>query len=292
MMMLAYQPMWTNLCHLDPSPMVFTLTEDAIRGGDPPLICNMQFTCDGSQLNLYTIRFPIHRFAAETSIPLEPYPTMTCYQARITAGPFSTHLAYVGKPFYYHHVQDVPIPSNTHSFGCVTTFTAVAVTIENWGHLAFIVECSMEHEARDCVHQPRRIGTSSFRDWNALARLDGFELDVFNGGHSTLGNILAISPRGTRIALSDWAKVRVWAVVPNAVQTEGLELTFPAEDFCEKTRLGILRHVELPSRGVIHSMCWNSEDQLYAMTDRGLVRWDVGPMACGRAESLSSDFEF
>jgi hypothetical protein len=38
-------------------------------------------------------------------------------------------------------------------------------------------------------------------------------------------------------------------------------------------------------------MYWPNENKLYAMTDQGLVRWDVGYMACRKRELLSLELE-
>ncbi len=256
----------------------------------------MQFTCDGSQLNFYTAGLPIHRFSLNlhprVQVPFNSTFTLLPNHAFLETGPLTSCSSIVGIPFYYNHVRDFPFQSNRHENGCVTRLMGVAAATHSEDHVALIAECTLEHRAHICGHQPRRILSSRCTIWNALADLEGFKLDAFDAGHSSLGNVMAVSPRGTRVALSHWAQLRVWALVPDAMHEEGLELFFPTEDFCQETMTGIIRHVELSSQGVIHSMCWHSEDHLYAMTDRGLVRWDVGPMACGRPASVSSDFEF
>lgn len=210
---------------------------------------------------------------------------------RLTTGSLGMGSAIVGDPFYYEHVRNIAVRAPEHDYGCLTTFLAVAVTIGREHNVAFIAECKLPQQPYSCGHRPYQIRTSQCRDWKALARLDGFKLDGFDADHSSLGTVMAFSPYGTRVALSDWAQLRVWALDPDTLKEENQELYFPTADFCQENDTGILRYVELPAQGVIHSMCWHDEDILYAMTDRGLVRWDVAPMACGRAEALSSDFE-
>lgn len=252
----------------------------------------MQFTCGGSQLNFYTPGLPIHRFAMNLTIPFHTSLPMDHNFNWIATGPLSLDSGIVGIPFYYDHIRDFPFRTNRREYGCLTTLMAVAVAIRDEDHVTFIAQCHPVYDAHICEHEPKRIWTSICRNWKALARLDGFKLDGSYANHSSLGNVMAVSQQGTRIALSGWAQLRVWALVPDAFKEEKEEgLYFSTEDFCQENDIGVLRHVELPSQGVIHSRCWHGEDKLYAMTDRGLVRWDVGPMACGRAESLSSDFE-
>ena len=212
--------------------------------------------------------------------------------------PLRLNGAIVGIPFYFDHIRDFSSQTQDGEDECSVTLMAVVVILQREAvlgdgkdHVAFVAQWTVKLAADDCSHQPKQVETSSCRDWKALARLDGFEVDSLIAGRSSLGNVMAVSPQGTRIALSDWAQLRVWALDPDALREEDHELHFPAEDICEEYDLAILRHVELPSRGVIHSMCWHDEDRLYAMTDRSLVSWDVGPRACGRAELLSSVFE-
>ena len=38
----------------------------------------------------------------------------------------------------------------------------------------------------------------------------------------------------------------------------------------------------LPGEGVVHQMKWLDESTLFAVTDRGLVSWDVGARASGK----------
>lgn len=34
----------------------------------------------------------------------------------------------------------------------------------------------------------------------------------------------------------------------------------------------------------MHALCWGSESSLWAVTDRGVVRWECGVLACGERE--------
>lgn len=251
----------------------------------------MQFTCEGSQLNFYILGLPIPWCSMNLNTPINANLIIVRNEKSLAVGHLSPDFAMAGIPFYYNHIRGFALRSDGREEGCLTTLMAVVVAVRSEGHIAYIAEWNSEGAANMCEHQPKRMWTSWCTDWKALARLDGFKLDGFHAGLSSLGNVMAISPQGTRIALSEWAQLRVWALSPDAIGDKAQELYFPAADICDETGIGTLRHVELPSQGVIHSMCWQGEDRLYAMTDKGLVRWDVGPMACGRAESLSNDFD-
>ena len=42
---------------------------------------------------------------------------------------------------------------------------------------------------------------------------------------------------------------------------------------------------------MVYAMCWVGECVLYAVTDGGLVRWDVGPRADGGKEVLRLEYD-
>ncbi|KAI9872995.1 MAG: hypothetical protein M1830_000955 [Pleopsidium flavum] len=274
----------------DPSPKETTLEHShtgPFSTTSPPLICNMQFTQDESQLNLYTPGLPIPSWYTVCINPMK-----TCFASMshniewMCLDSCSRESVLISMPFHYDHVSNIPLFTPIPSFVCRTRFLALAMTYERDDKQAFIVQTVQETMVNACDHQPKLDSGRRSRHWTSRARLDGFK-----HGHSSLGSIMAIAPNGTRIAISDWSDLRVWALDPSALQEDQSYLHFPARDLCPKSEIAILRHVKLPSQGVIHSMCWQDEDKLYAVTDQGLVRWDVGHKAYGKGQAMSFELE-
>jgi len=118
--------------------------------------------------------------------------------------------------------------------------------------------------------------------WRARALLAGYRQ-----GTSTLGTVLAISPRGTRVAAANWSQVLIWSFDPSSLQRGKSDQYFPREDFNPRKDLGRLRPTPLSSEGVVHRMLWTSERHLFAVTDHGLVKWDLGHMSQGKRRELT-----
>jgi len=279
-----------DLFILDPSPKESALERphtDPISTTHPPLVCNMQFTHDESQLNLYTPGIPIHSWYTNFVNPMKTFSTPISRNLEwVFLDSWPRESVLIGMPFHYDHVSNIALSTPMSSLVCRTKFLALAMTNERDDKQAFVIQSILETMANACDHQPKLDSGRCSRHWTTLARLDGFK-----HGHSSLGTIMAISPNGTRIAKSDWSDLCVWALDPNALQEDPPDHYFPAQDLCPKSGNVVLRHVKLPSQGVIHSMYWPNENKLYTMTDQGLVRWDVGYMACRKRELLSSELE-
>lgn len=71
----------------------------------------------------------------------------------------------------------------------------------------------------------------------------------------------------------------------------GLEHWFPKVDYNARKGVGRLRPVRLRCEGVVYSMVWVGETTLYAVTDRGLLRWECGVLAEGGREELALQYD-
>jgi hypothetical protein len=126
-----------------------------------------------------------------------------------------------------------------------------------------------------------------------VARFAG--IDIWN--ISTQGLKLAASGRGQRVAMANWRTVLVWAVQPDAflarsdahvevfpddhAYVESCGHVFYANEPVEEEMV-VLLPLRLPERGVVFDLQFIGEDELWAWTDEGLVRWYFGSM-CKRA---------
>ena len=129
----------------------------------------------------------------------------------------------------------------------------------------------------DSSSRRRRYGTDSFV-WQG----DSIQLDGVATPQSSLGNVLAVSPSGSRIAMAHWKDVRVW-VVPTAFELRRASvLDYYANDHLDAQGNAHARSIPLPAQGVVHRLHFAGEDSLWGMTDEGLVCWHVGPQSAGK----------
>ena len=115
------------------------------------------------------------------------------------------------------------------------------------------------------------------------ALLAGFRQDS-----KTSGSVLAMSPDGSRISAAIWRRVYVWSINPRMLVEGNLDLYFPPQDFNARLGLGRILPTLLPiAEGVVHRLVWTSETNLFAITDRGLMSWDLGCTSDGDKDFLS-----
>ncbi|OAG07898.1 uncharacterized protein CC84DRAFT_1161943 [Paraphaeosphaeria sporulosa] len=121
----------------------------------------------------------------------------------------------------------------------------------------------------------------------------------------SIGLKVAVSPRAHRIALAAWRTLKIYALNPQVFlsQDQGLYGPEQSDDgnaftYCDPCptsawRSGyynnwtreeehvLLEPVTMPSTGVVHALRWVSEDEVWAVTDEGVCRWNVGVWATG-----------
>jgi hypothetical protein len=116
----------------------------------------------------------------------------------------------------------------------------------------------------------------------------------------TNGLKVAVSPRSRRIALAAWRTLRVYSIEPKVFllpdrssynSNDGNAYTYCDPKPIAAWRSGyynnwtheeeqvVLEPLELSSTGVIHVLHWTSEYELWALTDEGVCRWNVGVWA-------------
>ena len=113
--------------------------------------------------------------------------------------------------------------------------------------------------------------------WTPVAFLSGWQPN-----QGTTGSILETSPGGTRIASAAWKRVLVWTIDPYQLYQGDLAHYYPPRDYNAAIGYGRIRPIEVPSQGVVHTMKWVDDNVLYAVTDKGLISWDLGPEASGK----------
>ena len=268
----------------DPSGLPAHLYQDR-------LISNCQFVDNDSRLNFYKPGAPIHSWYTSCLDPTEEESgPILSNTASIGIENDGTSQAFeIGMPYYGIHTgifvdnQPMAMPM------CQISYFALAMskTLNQHGQSdVFIVHADSYTSVATCDHSVHLDKGRRQDSWMALALLAGFKQCL-----SSLGTVVAISPGGTRIAAASWSRVLLWTVDPRALHQEDLEHYFPTRDYSMRKGIGRLRPTLLSAEGVVHKMLWTNETQLYATTDQGLAKWDIGHMSEGRRENLSLSYE-
>jgi hypothetical protein len=92
---------------------------------------------------------------------------------------------------------------------------------------------------------------------------------------------VAASPLGTRIAVANWKTLRVWALEPHEV-IAGNNTGYYSPSWVSDSGLIELRPVVIPLDAVCSQLKFtDKEDELVAITDRGLIYLNIGPSGRG-----------
>ena len=150
----------------------------------------------------------------------------------------------------------------------------------------FIVGADTSVLSTDCDHSANLELGRKLRSWRPLALLSGYR-----EGTSSLGTVMAVSPKGSKIAAATWTRVLIWSLDPRLLHQGELQHYFPTCDYNPRKGFGRLRPTLLPSQGVVHRMLWKDETQLYATTDQGLAKWDLGHMSDGERDQLTLAYD-
>lgn len=253
-------------------------------------ISKCQFVDNDSTLNFYKAGAPVHSWYTSCPNPAEEesgliLPNTASIEIENT-GKFQAFE--VGMPYYGIHTFSVFVDRQSMPL-CQISYLALAIS-KNLNHHGqpdvFIVHADSYSSVGSCDHNIHLDKGRKSNSWTALALLAGFKL-----GPSSLGTVVAISPGGTRVAAADWSRVLIWSVNPKVLHQGELQHYFPARDYNVRKSIGRLRPTLLSSEGVIYKLLWTNETQLYATTDQGLTKWDIGPMSEGRREFFSLAYD-
>ncbi|KAI9830449.1 MAG: hypothetical protein M1819_005701 [Sarea resinae] len=114
--------------------------------------------------------------------------------------------------------------------------------------------------------------------WHVVMVLIGFPRNW-----SSIGQIIATSPKLTRIAVANWRSVLVWTLEPHIFL--GGRTVWERKEGLPWKRHQIVHPMTFASEGVVHSLSFGTDDVLWAVTDRGLFQWNMGPSSAGRRET-------
>lgn len=266
-------------------------------GQDPPTIpssdlndrqiFNMQFVESDKKLNFFRAGHPVHNLWTHTGDPIEsgfrpPIVINRCWlQVNRLHDAFIPSA--VGMPFYGSHVTSIRRVRPT----CATSYLALSIVSEtDQPPHAYIVKGSDTRPGITCDHEVHLDNGRKLIHWDVAAYLVGWRQ-----GTSSLGTVMAMSPKGTRLAAAMWSRVLIWSFDPKLLLQGDLQHYFPPHDFNVQIDLGRLRPTILSSEGVVHKMQFTDETNLYAITDQGLVTWDIGHLSKGKKKQLSLRYD-
>ena len=256
---------------------------------EPTLIFDARFTSNSQTVNLFAPGSAIHSWYTNACQPnaSDNGPTFE-NRAIVEMDPgaevweeFS-----ISMPFHaIHHTDTTSVP-NAGPF-CQFSYLAIGMSkTHDFESNVFVLQAK-DATLGPCTHeinleQGRRLAT-----WKPLALLAGWR----SKSTSSLGTVADVSPHGGRIAAGTWRKLLVWSLNPTMLQEGGLQHYFPARDYNSAKGIGRLKPIKLPCEGVIYRLIWISETILYAITDRGITRWDMGHLCKGQRERLTLTFD-
>lgn len=147
---------------------------------------------------------------------------------------------------------------------------------ENWT-VACLLKSETFCQSRNCGHVLNLDRGRRLPEWTIVGHLCDYQVPT-----SSLGGIVAASPHGTRIAIANWNIIYVWALEPNALIGENSGDFYRPSSRSEKTGAVELKPIVLPLEAVCFKLRFmENEDELLALTDRGVMYWDISPLAQG-----------
>ena len=256
-------------------------------------IFKTQFVDNDKKLNLFKPGNPIHSWY-----------TTACNPTREECDPLLSNFAFinistddsyadgefeVGMPFHASHFDGVTVDGQ-NALVCETSYLAIGIS-RNCNRFskhpdAFLVQAEDRVQAASCRHEVKLDDGRRLTRWKAVALLAGWRK-----GDSSLGTVVATSPGGSRVAAATWSRILIWSFHPKMLHQGELQHYFPTRDYNERKGFGRLRPTLLSPEGVVHNLLWTDETHLYATTDQGLVKWDIGPLSDGERDELTLTYD-
>ncbi|KAL6231775.1 hypothetical protein BDW75DRAFT_219331 [Aspergillus navahoensis] len=152
---------------------------------------------------------------------------------------------------------------------------------ENWT-VACLLRSEASCRASNCRHILNLDRGRRLRDWGVVARLYGFR-----DSKDTLGSKVATSPKGTRIAVTNWNVLYIWALEPGALINMDPENYYHPSWRSSSTGQIELRPIVLRLDAVCFQLRFTEkEDELVAITDRGIMLWNL---TCARGSRICQE---
>ncbi|KAJ5180755.1 hypothetical protein N7492_003965 [Penicillium capsulatum] len=208
--------------------------------------------------------------------PSEPRATMRA-NADIVRFQESLSLSFsIGIPFFGTHESTDPFLRNV----CHWQYLSIGIATHRVQH--WTVACLLKSESRPSsircggaghpwnLERGRRL-----EHWHVMAQLGGFQEAT-----TSHGSVIATSRRGTRVAVASWKTISIWALEPDMLIEE--EFSYYPESWQSSDSYPVLRPAIIQLEGVCSQLMFTKkEDELVAITDRGLVYFHLWPSHAG-----------
>jgi hypothetical protein len=143
--------------------------------------------------------------------------------------------------------------------------------------IACLLRSDAHCQASNCHHILNRERGRRLAHWTVAARLWGYPTPT-----SSLGCIVAASEKGTRLAVANWNLIYIWVLNPAELIDFNVTGFYPESWISEDSGAIELRPIVLRLDAVCFQMRFtDKENELLALTDRGLFRWDLDPHGTG-----------
>lgn len=179
-------------------------------------------------------------------------------------------------PIFCTHETYIPGPN--HAAMCHWQYLSLGIGADRQEGKSVAALLRSEARCRSfrCGHSPNLERGRRLEDWTMVARL----LDYEPNSSSSLAGTTASSPGGTRLAVTTWKTIRIWAFDPREIITGNANNFYPSG---LQHRPGVIdiEPIVLCPDAVIFSLCFVGEDELVCVTDKGVMRWNLGPLSRG-----------
>ncbi|KKK14438.1 hypothetical protein P175DRAFT_0460728 [Aspergillus ochraceoroseus IBT 24754] len=244
------------------------------------LITDLEFNDRSMQLLYYYQSRTLYR-AFQSCLSESPH--LYRNSTPVTFTPSLSLLFSIGIPFFGTHETESQNGFET----CRWRYLALGIAThrqENW-----TVACLMRSEAvcraSNCGHELNLDRGRRLTDWVIAARLWGFR-----DATSSLGCKVATSRDGTRIAVSNWKTIYVWALDPGSLIDLNENEYYPPSWQSSETGLIDLPPMVLHTGAVCFQLCFTREEnELVAITDQGFMLWDLRASGTGNRTSQVVD---
>ncbi|OJD11010.1 hypothetical protein AJ78_08132 [Emergomyces pasteurianus Ep9510] len=165
---------------------------------------------------------------------------------------------------------------------CYWKYLALGTATDKHGELIACILMSEAHcRSSNCQHTENLDRGRRLDNWRVVARLAGYSTSV-----NSLPGIVAASPRATRLAIANWKTITVWPMDPHAIIERNAAGVYPENMIdVDVTGAVLLEPVVLESEAVCFMLRFaEGEDEIISLTDRGVIRWEIGAGSMGRRE--------
>ncbi|KAJ5170636.1 uncharacterized protein N7500_003419 [Penicillium coprophilum] len=215
-------------------------------------------------------------------LPGEPKPHVNENACTVQFSPSLSLQFSIAIPFFgTHYLGDINQGEPCHwqylAFGIATH------RVEKW-----TVACLLKSEAYTgprCTHVLNLDRGRRFDHWRIMAQLGGFR--EISTSH---GSPVATSRRGTRVAVANWKTLYVWTLNPSELIENNSNGFYPSS-WESSTGVIELRPVVLQLEVVCSHLRFTKEDELAAITDRGVMFLNLGYSGKGRQHAKSEEQE-